>query len=85
MSVKHLQPDQLKNLKTTLDEISNSMAHKEGHNEFIKEAKAKIKKELQLESKLINRLAKVHHKKTFEEEKASDEDFLATYETVMKI
>ncbi len=84
MSVTHLQPEQLKKLKTTLDEISNSMAHMEGHREFIKEAKKKVKAELQLDSKLISRLAKVHHKKTFEEEVSSDEEFAATYAFVAK-
>jgi len=75
-------PEDKKKIRQAMDEISNSMTRMESEREHISEIKKKLKEDFQLPPKVINRMAKVHHKRNFTEEQASNEDFEILYETV---
>jgi len=51
---------------------------------LIREMKKKVGEELQLEKKVLNRMVKVYHKQTFQEEVAEHEQFETLYESIVK-
>lgn len=71
-----------KKIRNAMDEISNSMTRIEAERDHIKEIKNKLKEDFSFPSKVINRMAKVHHKRNFTEEQSQNEDFEILYETV---
>lgn len=78
-----LNVEQQKELKKGLEEIANAMTRVSAERDLIKDIKKKLKKNLSLEGKLVNRLAKTFYKKSFDEEVTSDEQFAATYQAVL--
>lgn len=69
----------LKGIKDALGEISNEMTIIDGHKEAIKDIVDAIYDKYKLPKKVINRLAKTHHKQTFQEEIQLDNEFEAIY------
>lgn len=73
-------PKARKNIKSYLEEISNSMSRIEGERAYIKEVVKNICEEYQLSKKTFRRLAKTYHKKNFSIEVAEHEEFETMYE-----
>ena len=71
-----------KKIRNAMDEISNAMTRIEGERDHIKEIKKKLKDDFTFSLKVINRMAKVHHKRNFTEEQSQNEDFEVLYESV---
>jgi hypothetical protein len=77
-------PADQKKLLDMLREASNSLTRIESERDLIREMKSKVCDELQLEKKVINRMVKVYHKQTFQEEVAEHEQFETLYESIVK-
>jgi len=67
-----------------LQEISNSLTRIESERDLIKEILQKMQEEHELPKKLSRKLAKVYHKRSYEEEVAEQNDFVEIYESVAK-
>ena len=67
-----------------LQEISNSLTRIEAERDLIKDILQRMQDEFELPKKLSRKLAKTYHKRNFEEEVASQNDFVEIYETVAK-
>jgi len=67
-----------------LQEISNSLTRIEAERDLIKEILQKMQDECEIPKKLSRKLAKVYHKRNFEEEVAEQNDFVEVYESVAK-
>ena len=67
-----------------LQEISNSLTRIEAERDLIKEILEKMQDECEIPKKLGRKLAKVYHKRNFEEEVAQQNDFVEVYESVAK-
>ena len=67
-----------------LQEISNSLTRIEAEHDLIKEILEKMQDECELPKKLSRKLAKVYHKRNYEEEIAEQSDFQTVYESVAK-
>jgi hypothetical protein len=67
-----------------LQEISNSLTRIEAERDLIKEILDRLQEECEIPKKLGRKLARVYHKRNFEEEVASQNDFVEIYEKVAK-
>ena len=67
-----------------LQEISNSLIRIEAERDLIKEVLQRMQDECELPKKLSRKLAKVYHKRNYEEEVAEQSDFQTVYESVVK-
>jgi len=67
-----------------LQEISNSLTRVESERDLIKEILDRLQDECEIPKKLGRKLAKVYHKRNFEEEVAQQNDFVEIYEKVAK-
>lgn len=67
-----------------LQEISNSLTRVESERDLIKEILDRLQDECEIPKKLGRKLAKVYHKRSFEEEVAQQNDFVDIYEQVAK-
>lgn len=67
-----------------LQEISNSLTRIEAERDLIKEILQKMQEEHEIPKKLSRKLAKVYHRRSFEEEVAEQNDFVEIYENVAK-
>ena len=67
-----------------LQEISNSLTRIEAERDLINDILQRMQDEFELPKKLSRKLAKTYHKRNFEEEVASQNDFVEIYETVAK-
>ena len=67
-----------------LQEISNSLTRIEAERDLIKEILQKMQDECEIPKKLSRKLAKVYHKRNYEDEVAVQSDFQTIYENVAK-
>ena len=67
-----------------LQEISNSLTRIEAERDLIKEILQKMQDECEIPKKLGRKLARVYHKRNYEEEVAEQSDFQTIYENVAK-
>lgn len=67
-----------------LQEISNSLTRIEAERDLVKEILQRMQEECEIPKKLGRKLAKVYHKRNFEEEVAQQNDFVDIYEKVAK-
>lgn len=67
-----------------LQEISNSLTRVEAERDLIKEILLKLQEECEIPKKLGRKLARVYHRRNYEEEVAEQSDFQSIYETVAK-
>ena len=67
-----------------LQEISNSLTRIEAERDLSKEILQKMQDECEIPKKLGRKLAKVYHKRNFEEEVAQQNDFVEVYESVAR-
>ena len=75
--------DKLK-LLDALQDISTSMTRTDAERDLLKNIKKDICDELQLNRKVLNKLARTYHKGNFNEEVEMHKDFESLYETVTK-
>jgi len=75
--------DKLK-LLDALKDISTSMTRTDAERDLLKNIKKDICDELQLNRKVLNKLARTYHKGNFNEEVEMHKDFESLYETVTK-
>jgi hypothetical protein len=71
--------NQLKSIRDALSEISNEMSKIEQHKEAIKDIIGALYDAHKIPKKVLNRLAKTHHKQSFQEEVTEDNEFEALY------
>jgi len=83
MTLPTTPEDKLK-LLDALKEISASMARVDAERDLIKAAKNDVCDDLQLNRKVLNKLARTYHKGNFSEEVELHKDFETLYETVTK-
>ena len=83
MTLPTTPEDKLK-LLDALKEISASMARVEAERDLIKNVKNDICDDLQLNRKVLNKMARTYHKGNFSEEVELHKDFESLYETVTK-
>lgn len=70
---------QLRSIRDALSEISNEMTIIDSHKESIKDVMDVIFDNFKIPKKVIRRMAKTHHKKSFQEEVTEDNEFEALY------
>jgi len=71
--------DDLKSIHDCLNEISNEMSKIEQNKEAIKDIIGALYDAHKIPKKVLNRLAKTHHKQSFQEEVTEDSEFEALY------
>lgn len=81
MTLPTTPEDKLK-LISALKDISTSLTRIEAERDLLKNIKNDICDELQLNRKVLNKLARTYHKGNFSEEVELHKDFETLYETV---
>jgi DNA repair exonuclease SbcCD ATPase subunit len=71
--------NQLKSIRDALNEISNEMVVIDSHKEAIKDVINALYDNFKIPKKVIRRMAKTHHKQSFQEEVTEDNEFEALY------
>jgi hypothetical protein len=71
--------DQLKSIRDALSEISNEMTVIDSHKEAIKDVIDALYDNFKIPKKVLRRMAKTHHKQSFQEEVTEDNEFEALY------
>lgn len=77
-------PEEKLRLVEALRDISASMARQEAERDLLKQLKDDVCDELQLNRKVLNKLARTYHKGNFSEEVEMHKNFEELYETVTK-
>lgn len=83
MAIVLSNPEDRKNVKLVLDEISNSMTRIEAEREYIKEAISDMADKYDLPKKILNRMARVYHKQNFSETVDENDELVVLYENVV--
>ena len=73
------------NLVKVIKEISNSMARKQGEQEYITEAIKETAKKYEMDVKVLRKICKVYFKQSLTEEIEEIEDFKITYQNLFGI
>lgn len=76
-------PEDLKKIKSSLQEISNVMTMIEAKREFISEEIKALVENYELPAKFVRRMANAFHKQSFKQEIAETEDFERLYTQVI--
>ena len=71
--------NQLKSIHDALSEISNEMTIIDSHKEAIKDVIDALYDNFKIPKKVLRRMAKTHHKQSFQEEVTEDNEFEALY------
>jgi DNA repair exonuclease SbcCD ATPase subunit len=71
--------NQLKSIRDALSEISNEMSIIDSHKEAIKDVIDALYDNFKIPKKVLRRMAKTHHKQSFQEEVTEDNEFEALY------
>lgn len=71
--------NQLKSIREALSEISNEMSVIDSHKEAIKDVIDALYDNFKIPKKVLRRMAKTHHKQSFQEEVTEDNEFEALY------
>lgn len=71
--------NQLKSIRDALSEISNEMTIIDSHKEAIKDVVDALYDNFKIPKKVLRRMAKTHHKQSFQEEVTEDNEFEALY------
>lgn len=77
-------PEDRLQLLDAIKEISASMTRTEAERDLIKQLKDDICDQLQLNRKVLNKLARTYHKGNFTEENELHENFAQLYDTLKK-
>ena len=71
--------NQLKSIRDALSEISNEMSVIDSHKEAIRDVIDALYDNFKIPKKVLRRMAKTHHKQSFQEEVTEDNEFEALY------
>ena len=71
--------NQLKSIHDALSEISNEMTIIDSHKDAIKDVIDALYDNFKIPKKVLRRMAKTHHKQSFQEEVTEDNEFEALY------
>lgn len=77
-------PADRKHIMDVMDEISASKTRAEAERDFQKEAINELHDKFKIPKRLLNRLAKSHHRANYSEELAIDSDFETLVDTLIK-
>ena len=80
-----LDEKQLKELKGALEEINNYFNEIEHRQKMIKEIVDLTCDNTKLPKKILNKMAKVYHKQSFQEEVATHKEFESLFESITEI
>ena len=80
----NLNPEQKKQLKGAIQEISNSMLRSEAERDLVREIVKEQSAELQIPKKIITKIAKTFHKQSLTQDIQDHEDFVELYDKVTK-
>jgi hypothetical protein len=75
-------PADRKKIEQALQEISNSLTRSEAERDLIKDIIKTTCEQFELDKKIFRRMAKVYHRRNFNEEVAEHEQFEVMYETI---
>lgn len=76
-------PKQREKLLNVLKECDESLTRIDAEKDYIKESISSICEELKLPKRLVTKMLKVYHKRSFDEEVQHHEEFETLYESVM--
>jgi hypothetical protein len=76
-------PATLKAIEKALQELSNSMTRQEAERDLIKDIITKVCDDHELDKKIIRKMARVYHKRSFTTEVQEHEEFEVLYENVL--
>jgi len=80
----NLTPEQSKQLRGAINEISASMTRTEAERDLIREIVKDQSQQLQIPKKLISKIAKTYHKQSLTQDIQDHEDFIELYDKVTK-
>lgn len=78
-------PADRKKIRDALEEISNSLTRCEAERDLIKQIKDDLAEEYELPKKTVAKLARVFHKRNFQEEQAAQDEFETLYEEIVNL
>ena len=76
-------PEVLKAIEKALQELSNSMTRQEAERDLIKDIINNVCEDHELDKKIIRKMARVYHKRSFTTEVQEHEEFEVLYENVI--
>lgn len=76
-------PADRKKIRDALQEISNSMTRIEAERDLIKDIKSDLVEQFEMTKKTVSKLARVYHKRNFNEEQAAQSEFELLYEQIV--
>lgn len=79
-----LEPAQVQTLKDGIKEMSVVMSKIDNEKQALKDILGSVYDELKIPKKIINKLAKVYHKKSFAEESTEFNEFESLYTVVVE-
>ena len=79
-----LEPAQVQTLKDGIKEMSVVLSRIDNEKQALKDIQNSIYDELKIPKKIINKLAKVYHKKSFQEESTEHAEFESLYTVVVE-
>ena len=79
-----LEPAQVQTLKDGIKEMSVVMSKIDNEKQALKDILGSMYDELKIPKKIINKLAKVYHKKSFAEESTEFNEFESLYTVVIE-
>jgi hypothetical protein len=80
----NLTPEQTKQLRGAIGEISASMTRTEAERDLIREIVKEQSAQLQIPKKIISKIAKTYHKQSLTQDIQEHEDFVELYDKVAK-
>lgn len=80
----NLTPEQTKQLRGAIGEISASMTRTEAERDLIREIVKEQSQQLQIPKKIISKIAKTYHKQSLTQDIQDHEDFVELYDKVAK-
>jgi hypothetical protein len=80
----NLTPEQTKQLRGAIGEISASMTRTEAERDLIREIVKDQSQQLQIPKKIIAKIAKTYHKQSLTQDIQDHEDFVELYDKVAK-
>ena len=82
--IQQFTPQQLKEIKTKFDEISNSMTRVSAEKDLVKDIYADPKDTYDVPPRIARKLAKAYYKRNLAEVRAEQQEIEEMYETVFE-
>lgn len=84
VNVSSLTDDQKKRLKGVITELSNSFTRMAAERDFVKETLSDIQDELNVDKKIVRKLAKAYFASSFDKEAVEFETYETFYESLLR-